>query len=717
MTREQCDLLSAPLVRTVNDMEDEILRVIAAQLAKDGNISDTSKWRIRQLARSGEMDKETAKIIARYSGLEENFAMAAIEDAAKIEIGYVDNAVRAEGLAALAMGGEASAEASAMGAYTAFQRQAKSSLNLVNTVMMYKAKQTFVNGVNKIYYESEKSRQDALNTMGKYSAGTVMGQFSLQEATRRCIKEMAAKGIPAFVDKRGREWSPEAYVMMDMRSTLGNTARAAQWARCDEYGIKLVEVSSHLGARPGCAPYQGRIFSRDGSSGTTTDGAGNKITYTPLSQTSYGKPDGLFGINCGHVQYPFFQGCSFQSYFPYPKEENAEMYKNHQKQRYYERQIRAAKRECVMLNETGDKEGFDQAAARLKRSKESYKKFTESKGLYLHNDRTQVVGFDRSVSGKATWANRKAEQAKAKNAAVKVGGVPTGGKGSSGGHAVTVTPPKDPVVGNSKKIYRDTNSGLTSSENRGKIKLADEPVKNKRYRVKPGTLSEDEDSLKRHINHFFNPLLDRIDPISIVDLPKGHGKAISDIISKAPSDIQRLLGKYTVKVRNTMSLEGGQYLPRKNAIRINLDKLTSDPRGAYRQVFHEAGHFIDNALNNPSLNPVFERALRDDFDNVVNKVGTMLGTSDNTIIYMAIGEALKKDSLWHSVSDIIGGITDNKCYGRTSHFNGYWSDSTKLPKEAFAHFFEATTRNDNVKIGRIKNLFPTAYDEFLKMLK
>lgn len=455
MTREQCDLLSAPLVRTMNDMEDEILRVVAAQLAKDGDISDTSKWRIRQLARSGEMDRETAKIIAKYSGLEESFAMSAIEDAATIEVDYVDNAVRAAGLNALVNGGEATAEVSAMNAYGAFQRQAKSTLNLVNTVMMYKAKQTFVNGVNKIYFESEKSRQAALNTMGKYSAGTAMGQFSLQEATRRCIKEMAAKGIPAFVDKRGREWSPEAYVMMDMRSTLGNTARAAQWSRCEQYGIKLIEVSSHMGARPGCAPYQGHIFSLDGSFGITTDGGGRAIAYVPLSDTSYGKPEGLFGINCGHVQYPFMPGVNFQTYFPYPKTENDEMYKNHQKQRYYERQIRAAKRECVMLNETGDTEGFKDAAARLKRSKESYKKFTESKGLYLHNDRTQVVGFDRSVSSKATWANRKAEQAKASAAAVKAGGVPSGSKGSSGGHAVTVTPPRDPVVGNSAKIYRD----------------------------------------------------------------------------------------------------------------------------------------------------------------------------------------------------------------------------------------------------------------------
>lgn len=421
MTREQCDLLADPLVRASLDMEDEILRLIASQLAKDGDISDTSKWRIRQLARSGQMDKETAKIIAKYSELEESMAEEMVKSAALIEMNYVDTAVRAEGLSALVGGGKATAESSAVNAYRAFQRQAKSSLNLVNTVMMYKAKQTFVNGVNSIYFESEKSRQQALGTMGKYSAGTVMGQFSLQEATRRCIKEMAAKGIPAFVDKRGREWSPEAYVAMDMRSTLGNTARAAQWSRCDEYGIKLIAVSSHLGARPGCAPYQGHIYSLDGSYGTTTDGSGRAIAYVPLSDTSYGKPDGLFGINCGHVQYPFMPGVNFQRYFPYPKTENDEMYRNHQKQRYYERQIRTAKRECVMLNEIGDKEGFNKAAAKLKRSKESYKKFTESKGLYLHNDRTQVVGFDRSVSGKVTWANRKADMAKAQAAAIKVG--------------------------------------------------------------------------------------------------------------------------------------------------------------------------------------------------------------------------------------------------------------------------------------------------------
>ena len=414
MTREQYDELSAPLVRTLLDMEDDILREIAAQLAKDGDISDTSKWRIRQLARSGRFDKRAASIIAGYSEAEQGQALDMVLAAAQTEIGYLDNAVQAANMAGLSeYFSDIPAETSALNAAKAFQRQAASDLNLVNTVMGYKAKSAYVKAVNSVYRESEKSRQDVLDVMGKSAAKTVMGHMSLQEATRKTIRELSRKGIPAFVDKSGREWSPEAYVMMDMRSTLANTARAAQDMRCDQYGIQLIEVSSHMGARPLCAPYQGRIFSRDGSKGVTTDGAGGKIYYTPLSETSYGQPAGLFGINCGHVQYPFAPGINFQRYFPYPEEENAERYKQFQRQRYLERQIRSTKRECMMLNETGDKEGFDKASLRLKNQRRQYSEYCRETGLKQHNDRTQVYGFDRSVSSKAVWAERKAGGSKA----------------------------------------------------------------------------------------------------------------------------------------------------------------------------------------------------------------------------------------------------------------------------------------------------------------
>lgn len=410
MTREQYDELSAPLVRVLLDMEDDILREIAAQLSNDGRISDTSKWRIRQLARAGRFDKRAAAIIAGYAEAEDGQAMDSVLAAAETEIGYLDNAVQAANAAGLSeYFSDIPAEASAMNAAKAFQRQAASDLNLVNTVMGYKAKSAYVNAVNSIYRDTAEGRQSALDIMGKGAAKAVSGQMSLQEATRKTIRELAQKGIPAFVDKRGREWSPEAYVMMDMRSTLGNTARAAQDARCDLYGINLIEVSSHMGARPLCAPYQGRIFSRDGSKGVTVDGAGGKIYYTPLSETSYGQPGGLFGINCGHVQYPFVPGINFQRYFPYPKEENDRRYMQFQQQRAMERGIRAAKRECMMLQETGDTEGLQKASLRLRTQREKYRAYCKETGLKQHNDRTQVYGYDRSKSSKAVWAERKAK--------------------------------------------------------------------------------------------------------------------------------------------------------------------------------------------------------------------------------------------------------------------------------------------------------------------
>ncbi len=211
-----------------------------------------------------------------------------------------------------------------------------------------------------------------------------------QKAVSSCIREFADKGIPAFVDKAGREWSPEAYINMDIRTTVSNTANAAQDAVCDKYGVDLIEVSSHMGARPKCAPYQGKIFSRSNQSGIAHDGNGREIRYEPLSGTSYGQPDGLFGINCRHQKYPFVDGVNFQTYFPYDEAENAKRYKEFQTQRAMERDIRKKKRECMMLEETGDAEALKAARADLRQSKKAYNAYSDEHGLRTREDRLRV---------------------------------------------------------------------------------------------------------------------------------------------------------------------------------------------------------------------------------------------------------------------------------------------------------------------------------------
>ena len=215
----------------------------------------------------------------------------------------------------------------------------------------------------------------------------------------RCIQEFNAKGIPAFVDKRGREWTPEAYVNMAMRTTSGSVANEIQMARCEDYGVDLIEVDSHSGARSKCARDQGKIFDRANKS--------NK--YPHWNTSSYGEPDGLLGINCGHHIYPYIEGVSIRRYFPTEDmEANDKLYQETQKQRAMERAVRKQKRECMLYDELGDKEAFEQAAVKLKEKEAQLKKYVDgNKQLHRRSDREQVVGFDKRISSEAVSANKQ----------------------------------------------------------------------------------------------------------------------------------------------------------------------------------------------------------------------------------------------------------------------------------------------------------------------
>ena len=417
MTNKEITRYSAPVVQAYRDMEDELLRLIGEQLGKDGRLTDTSKWRIRQLARAGEINREALQIIDSYAGGITREVYDAITEAAESEVGRLDEAM----MNLLSEKGELTGDVQGM--LNAYERQSRQELNvknaeiadsyaraltercnLVNTVMGYSTRSSFIGAVNEVYRETQ--RQDVISDLNTGAMTVVSGNESLHDAVRKTIHRMAKKGIPGFIDKAGREWSPEAYVKMDLRTTMANTARAAQDARCDEMGIFLIEVSSHMGARPKCAPYQGRIFSRNGTRGTTTDLDGGVIEYIPLSETSYGEPDGLFGINCGHQQYPFIPGLSVQRYYPYPEEQNAQRYKEMQTQRAMERDIRADKRECMMLQAAGDKDGLKEAAKQLSLDRDKYRDYSKAHGLGVHNENTQVYGYDRSKSMKTVWAER-----------------------------------------------------------------------------------------------------------------------------------------------------------------------------------------------------------------------------------------------------------------------------------------------------------------------
>lgn len=70
-----------------------------------------------------------------------------------------------------------------------------------------------------------------------------------------------------------------------------------------------------------------------------------------------------------------------------------------------------------------------------------------------------------------------------------------------------------------------------------------------------------------------------------------------------------------------------------------------------------------------------------------------------------------------SVSDLIGGITGNKCVGKYKHTEKYWKNKGTLTAEAFAHFGSASIRKDLEELSYIKGIFPNAYNYFKTIVK
>ena len=395
MTALEALNLAAPIADAYMSVEERLLVRIARQLSlnDDHQLNEVSRWQIKQLAKHGLLRQDAHKIIAAGTkGIPGNVADTVRQ--------AIDDTLAEDGIQSM-WHNQRFAE-SAANAVKHYRNQAKDVYNQVNTVMKYKAESTFVRAVNTVAdkWTQEQRReqseiankQDVLNILNSNTASVVSGAESRTKAVRTTIHEMAQKGIPAFVDKSGREWSPEAYVNMDIRATVKNTALEAQFSTMDSLGQDVFEVSSHPGSRPKCRPWQGKLISRSGRTTEITDINGRKHKVIPLSQTSFGEPDGLFGINCGHRPRGVSDGLFRKSSVEYDDTEDKELYNKVCKQRELERKVRKSKTEADMLEAAGDTEGAKEVRRKMAERNKALKSYCDSNGLKYRSDRVRTYG-------------------------------------------------------------------------------------------------------------------------------------------------------------------------------------------------------------------------------------------------------------------------------------------------------------------------------------
>lgn len=387
--------LAAPIADAYMSVEERLLVQIARQISlnDDHQLNEVSRWQIKQLAKHGLLRQDAHKIIAAGTkGIPGDVAEAVRQ--------AIDDTLAEDGIQDM-WHNQRFAE-SAANAVKHYRNQAKDVYNQVNTVMQYKAESTYVRAVNSVAekWTAEQRRaqseiadkQGVLDILNSNTAAVVSGAESRTKAVRTTIHEMAQKGIPAFVDESGREWSPEAYVNMDIRATVKNTALEAQFSTMDSLGQDVFEVSSHPGSRPKCRPWQGKLISRSGKTTEITDINGRKHKVIPLSQTSFGEPDGLFGINCGHRPRGVSDGLFRKSAVEYDDEEDKALYDKVCRQRELERKVRKSKTEADMLEAAGDTEGAKEVRKRVTEQNKALKAYCDSNGLKYRSDRVGTYG-------------------------------------------------------------------------------------------------------------------------------------------------------------------------------------------------------------------------------------------------------------------------------------------------------------------------------------
>lgn len=220
------------------------------------------------------------------------------------------------------------------------------------------------------------------------------GAETAERAVHGAVRRMMREGISTVTYRdaeTGRQTVTnriDVAVRRHVRTQLSQDGMRRTLDVCRAAGARLVEVSSHPGARPSHAKWQGRVYSLDGDA--TVDGKRYRDFYR---ETGYGRVDGLGGANCRHSFGPWLPGAP-RMYSPNPDHPSGlpsdEVYRLTQGQRRRERGIRQTKRELAGAQLIADKDASMANIAEVERLKAKLR--GQQEGLRKHIDEANRKG-------------------------------------------------------------------------------------------------------------------------------------------------------------------------------------------------------------------------------------------------------------------------------------------------------------------------------------
>lgn len=405
ITPKQFDELPRNVQKLYEELEDEIISDMARRIVKTNMATETAQWQLIRLQTVGSERDYIISLLAERSGKSEEEIIKLFNEAAVTAY-------------------EADSKIYKMAGFNPIPLSKNIQLQRIINAGLRKTNGLFENLTNTTANTATRQFENALdNAYMKVTSGA----FDYKTSVREAIRDLSADGIAAIAYPSGHIDHLDVAVRRAVLTGVSQTTGEMQWELADEMGCDLVETTAHNGARPEHAEWQGKVFSRSGTSDKYPDFK---------SKTGYGTGPGLKGWNCRHDFFPYFE--DMPNAYSEEKLEwlnNREVeyngkkmteYEASQRQRAYERRIRATKRELTgydagMKAATDNgvreelKQAFDRKSVLLKKQEAKLRDFCNQTGLRRDNFREQSNGFNKSVSQKAVWANRKNIEVKTQN--------------------------------------------------------------------------------------------------------------------------------------------------------------------------------------------------------------------------------------------------------------------------------------------------------------
>lgn len=392
-TSDELQQLPEPVVKIFQSMGNTIMNDVVARILENDMITRQADWEIYRMVQLGESMDVIRAHIAEALGM----SVEAIE--------YLFDDLIAEGYArdeALyqAMGKDFIPFDENVQLQQTIEAVKDQTLGTFKNITGTLGFATKVNGARQVL-----SIKDYLHSkLDKASMMKLNGTYDYNSLVRETVKEMTKGNVVSIDYTSGVSNKIDVAVRRALVTGINQVTAKISEDNMTKLDTKFVETSYHSTARPTHQPWQGRVFYWD------KDNPNAEIDYEGvhyksfIKETEYGDVAGLCGANCRHTFYAFIPGVSTRNYTDeeldkmnasenVTKKYNGKdytVYEATQKQRAFERAMRAKREEIDLYKKAGLPDDSDEvvgARSKYYEYSRKYKDFSKKMGLKTEMDR------------------------------------------------------------------------------------------------------------------------------------------------------------------------------------------------------------------------------------------------------------------------------------------------------------------------------------------